>query len=505
MERIIRSVFQIGSVPDAEDCLKNWNKLRDYSLGFSSIEDKEIYKYIETFYTQMSAPPDFTIVREYFEKEDKIEAVSRLDEIKSAQPYIGANYLAIVKAEEERQQTKNFIMLMRDAGIVAERGINVDKPVDGKKVFKGVADAVNFVYDKLHSFTRIEGGEKLEGVVSDDAQEVLDEYETTEKVDKFAQRNLFGFEPVDSVCRGHRCGEYWIHVGYAGELKSTTACNYAYNNAYIYGKNIFYAILEMPYKQLRRQIYLIHSSHGKFVTDWWREDERAGLPPEKRYTGLSYGQVRDGELSLKDKERLRKVAQDFEATSKGKLFIWRPADEVGIIEIRRKAEMFHNKYGCDGIVIDYLGLVKPKHRTNDFVTTQNSVVRDGRLMALNFARGHGVPLLALFQINRQGKLRADKNDGNYDLSAIAYSNEIEKSADVISYTYLNDELRRSATFYLGCLKNRDNQIFERMTGKILWQTKRMRAVESGLVNINNDLILSASKHISNITMKSMIA
>ena len=167
--------------------------------------------------------------------------------------------------------------------------------------------------------------------------------------------------------------------------------------------------------------------------------------------------------------------------------------------------MFHNKYGCDGIIIDYLGLVKPRYRTNDFVTTQNAVVRDGRLMALNFARGHGVPILALFQMNRQGKLRADKNDGHYDMSSLAYANDVEKCADVVTYTYLNDDLRRASTFYLGCLKNRDNPIFERMTGKILWQTKRMRAMESSLININNDLILSASKHISAITMEQMIA
>jgi intein/homing endonuclease len=712
--------MQVGTVPDAEDCLKNWNKLQEHVIDFSSVEDKAIWEYIRKFYGQMAAPPDFGIVREFFEKEDNIEAVTRLDEIKNAQPFIGTNYLAIVRAEEDKQQVKNFMLLMRDASVVAEHGRNLDKPVNGKKVLKGITDAVGFVYDKLHDFTRVEGGEKLEGVVTDDAEEILQEYDTVEKTDKYAGRNLFGLEPVDAVCRGHRQGEYWIHTAFAGELKcvagssiiydhaakrrrrmdevfesgdmpvvtalykegaepklvqarvshvlqngvrhvyevklesgrattvtnnhgfwtpdgwkylgklspgdlvavpcsmlvpdpneqftdmeveitggclrrvpdeffglpehqvilllralwsrvslnkrnglkyysashglcvdiqslllrlgikstitshkikyngkscpvwivkivetqskrrfltltpyiieqnesdsianslhsvddnphsslpgmhpavsqqscnaadndicwerirtiaskgrqmtydmsvpehhsfvvddiithnTSLALNYAYNNAYVYGKNIFYAILEMPYKQLRRQLYVIHSSHGKFVTEWWKEDERIGIPPERRYTGLDYRRVRDGELSPRDKERLKKVAQDFKATSKGKLFVWRPPDEAGILEIRRKAEMFHNKWGCDGVVIDHLGLVKPRHRTSDFVTTQNAVVRDGRLMALNFARGRGVPVLALFQMNRQGKLRADKNDGRYDMAAISYANE----------------------------------------------------------------------------------
>ena len=267
MERILRGLLQIGSVPDAADCLRNWQKFQEHSLDFPTVEDKAIWEYVKSFYGQMSAPPDFVIVKEFFEKEDNIEAVSRLDEIKSAQPYIGTNYLAIVRAEEDRQQTKNLVMLFHDASIIAEHGRNVDKPLNGKKVLKGVPDAVGFVYDKLHDFTRVEGGEKLEGVITEDADEFMQEYEVVEKMDKYAGRNLFGLEPVDTVCRGHRMGEYWIHTAFAGELKTSLALNYAYNNAFVYGKNIFYAILEMPYKQLRRQLYVIHSSHGKFVTD----------------------------------------------------------------------------------------------------------------------------------------------------------------------------------------------------------------------------------------------
>lgn len=500
MERILRGLIQIGGTPAAEDCLRNWNRYREHSLDFNSIEDKAIVQYCDTFYGQMSAPPDFVIIKEFFEKEDNIEAVSRLDEIKAAQPYIGTNYLAIVRAEEDRQQTKNLVMLFHDASIIAEHGRNLDKPLNGKKTLKGVPDAVNFVYDKLHDFTRVEGGEKLEGVITDDAEEFMEEYEVVEKLDKYAGRNLFGLEPVDAMCRGHRMGEYWIHTAFAGELKTSLALNYAYNNAFVYGKNIFYGILEMPYKQLRRQLYVIHSSHGKFVTDWWKEDQKLGIPEDQRYVGLDYRKVRDGELSPKDKDRLRKVAQDFKANSKGRLFVWRPNDEATISDIRRKAEMFHNKYGCDGIVVDHLGLVKAKYRTSDFVTTQNSIVRDGRMMALNFARGRGVPVLALFQMNRQGKLRADKNDGRYDMAAISYANEVEKSADVITWTYLNDQLRKEGKFYMGNLKNRDNPIFERMIGKILWMSKRMRAIESGLIDMNNDrLLVSAGQHISKLT------
>lgn len=487
MDRILRSLVQIGGVPDAEDAYANWMKLQEHNLDFDEEEDKKLHDYIKRFYSEMSAPPDITLVEEYFEKQDDIETVERLRDIKKAQSFIRTNFLSIVRSIQDRQQVRNFGLVCRDASVIAEHGRNFDKAIQGKKTLRGVHDAVNYMFDKLHDFTRVESGEKLEGVVSGDADEIIEEYDFTASSGKYLNRNLFGLDPVDSICMGHRRGEYWIHAAYAGELKTSLALNYAYNNAMVYEKNIFYAILEMPYSQLRRQLFVIHSSHGKFVTEWYKDDG---------YVGLDYRDVRDGTLSEKNYKRLKLVAQDFKATCKGKLFIWRPRDEVKIQDIRQKSEMFHNKYGCDGIIIDHLGLVRPTYRANDYVVSLNSVVRDGRLLALNFARGRSVPVLALFQINRQGKARAEKNDGRYDLASLAYANECEKSADVITTTYLNDQLRKEGKFYMGNLKNRDNPHFDRFVGKIIWQSKRMRAIESGLLDFNNDKIIDASNKIT---------
>lgn len=482
METILRSLMQVGNVPDAEDVLGNWHRLQDYELEYSSEEDQKIISYLRDFYGQMAAPPDYTLLRSFFERQDDIEVVNRLEEVSKAVPYISTNFVHTVRTELERQQVKNLILLCRDASAIAEHGRTTVDPRGKKETKRGVSDAVDHLYGRLHDFVRVEGGEKLEGVVSEDDQEVLEEYDRAEKTDQFANRNLFGLEPVDSVCKGHRRGELWVHTAFVGELKTSLALNYAYNNAYVYKKNIFYAILEMPYKQLRRQLFVIHSSHGKFVKEWYKEDG---------YTGLDYQQVRDGELSAKDKERLRIVARDFKETCKGRLYIWRPNkdEDSTLASIRRRAEMFDNKYSCDGVILDHMGLVVPKRYSSDTVSTQNAVVRDAKLMALNFARGRGVPVLGLWQMNRQGKARADKADGRYDIAAISYANEIEKSADVISYTYLNEQLRADGKFYLGNLKTRDTRMFERMTGKILWRSKRMRAIEqNNLIDLNADRV-----------------
>ncbi len=937
MDRILRSCMQVGGVPEAEDAFANWQKLQDNDLEFAN-ENGQIYEYLKTFYNSMSAPPDFGLVKEYFEKRDSIDVVTRLEEIKGSQFYIRTNFLSIVHSEREQQQIRAVVLACRDASNIAEIGKNLDKPINGKKVLRGPADAVGYLFDRMADLTQAEAGEKLEGDITEDSDEVVEEYDVVARSNKFAGRNLFGLEPVDTACAGHRTGELWIHTASTGELKcipgdsllynhrtkrrqsvkdifesgklpmvtsiyregeqnrlvttdashvvengirpvyemvlasgrrvsatrnhgfltlngwkklgniktgeyvaipkrtdisavnndysdsevkvagyllgdgyiggksgivftasnkairedfmsclesigmrngkydgktpnffeefaknrapgvrisrskgagndhfvspvqelieclgihgkvastkripeeffflpdsqvklllgalwstdgsfhggnhvrydrinaisrrsdiryhstshglcldvqsillrlginshvtccviqyngkpynvyatnvvgsrnkkkfvesvnvigkemarqnvldripntddrypmgvlkrylndghklyftyddngvrkylnkhrltisgsvlnkiavkhkellshtnggirweavktitykrkemtydisvpehksfvvndvvshnTTLALNYLYNNTFLYNKNIFYCILEMPYKQLRRQIYVIHSSHGKFVTDWYAEDKKRGIPEEDRYRGLSYRRVRDGDLNEIDYKRLQLVAQDFKANRKGHPYVWRPQagdyqKQPTIADIRRKAEMFHNKYGCDGIIIDHLALVRPQHRSNDYYTSLNSVVVDARQLALNFSRGKTVPVLGLFHLNRQGKLRADKSDGHYDLSAISSSNEVDKSADVITYTYLNDELRRQGKFYLGCLKNRDNAIFERMTGKIMWNSKRMRAMENSMLDPTNDQVLRTSNLIT---------
>ena len=506
MDRILRSLMQVGSVPESEECLQNWMRLQEYELEFPHDEDNKIVGYLRRFYGQMSAPPDFSIIKDYFEKQDNIEVVNRLEELKKANVYIRTNFIAIVRTEQEQQQVKSFILACRDASAIAEHGRNLEKPINGKKILKGVIDATNFFYEKLSDFSRVESGEKLEGVVTDDAEEFLDEYDRGELTNKFSGRNIIGLEPVDAVCKGHRSGEFWVHCAAPGELKTTLALNYAYNNAYLFGRNIFYNILEMPYKQLRRQLFVLHSSHGKFVTDWYREDRKNGLPPDKCYVGLDYQKTRDYELDELGKKRLQIVAQDFKTTSKGKLYIWRPANQgTTVDDVNRRAEMFHNKYGCDGIIIDHMGWLRPRSKSINIVDRMNEVVSDCRMMALTFARGRTVPVFGLFQINRQGKLKADKEDGRYDYSAVSYANRIEQDADVLTYTYLNDSLRKEGKFYMGCMKNRDNEKFDRMIGKIIWQSKRMRHIESGLLNTDTDQAIFRAVNKTTLTMSDLLA
>src|SRR5690606_11769800 len=111
------------------------------------------------------------------------------------------------------------VLLCRDASAIAEHGRNLDKPIQGKTTLKGVSDAMGLLVEKMPEFTRIEAGERLEGIVHEDRDEVIEDYDIISKTDKYAGRNLLGLEPVDFACKGHRKGEVWVQCAFPGELK----------------------------------------------------------------------------------------------------------------------------------------------------------------------------------------------------------------------------------------------------------------------------------------------
>lgn len=154
MERLLRGCMQVGDVPDAEDCLRNWWAFRDAGLEAQHEPDAKIIAYFETFYGSMQAAPDVTVIRQFFEMKDEIDVVDRLEEIRRAQPYIRSNYRAICNMQREEQERKRVVRVLNDARNIVEHGRNLDKPIGEKKVLRGVGDALAYLYDKLPSFSR---------------------------------------------------------------------------------------------------------------------------------------------------------------------------------------------------------------------------------------------------------------------------------------------------------------------------------------------------------------
>lgn len=241
---------------------------------------------------------------------------------------------------------------------------------------------------------------------------------------------------------------------------TTFALNWCYNLVTHYKTNVFYVSIEMPYEQVRRNIYAIHSTHSKFKAQ--------GKQP------LSYSKIRDGELSPEEEAFYQEVLKDFnENPNYCRFEVWQPSREVTIADIRLEAELKHKEMDVGFVVIDHGGRVQPRTAHKDYTIALNTVLSDAKLMAMHFNGGEGVPVLMLFQLNRQGKTEADKNEGKYKLNALSYANEAERSADYVTTSYLNDQHREAGTTIFCNLKNRDNALFQPFTASVRFTARRI--------------------------------
>lgn len=248
---------------------------------------------------------------------------------------------------------------------------------------------------------------------------------------------------------------------------TTFSLNWAYSQVTRYKNNVFYVTLEMPYEQLRSMIYVMHSSNGK-----WKA---------QGYTHLDYDKVKSGDLTREEEEFYQKVIKDFnENESYGDFEVWGPDEDITIDEVQQKVELKHQEIPIHLLIIDHGGLLEPRRRkrNKDYTVELNSVLRDTKKLALHFNHGEKIPILVLFQINRDGKDFADKNEGRYKLRSLSYSNEAERSADVVSTTYLNDEYRKEGTVLFDCLKRRDGVPFQPFKASVNWATKRINNFET---------------------------
>ena len=323
-------------------------------------------------------------------------------------------------------------------------------------------------YSQANQLIAPEGSSRQRGNIRKDGQEVWDEY-VTAKVNKDKVWGRFtGLEKIDTICHGLKKKELHLHAAYAGELKSTFATSWCYNLITRYRTNVFYATFEMGYEHIRRLIYVMHSAHARWALQGYREP-------------LDYRKVRDGELTPEQEIFYQKVIEDFTTNPEYCDFhTWSPDHDVDFDEALLEVEMLNKQLEIGFTVFDHGGLMEPKKRkrNKDYVIELNSIIRDAKKFSLFFNHGEGMPTLLLFQINRQGKSEAEKSDGVYKMNALAYANEAERSADVVTTTYLSQDLRAAGNTKFCNLKNRDNALFEPFLARVNFITRRISNLET---------------------------
>lgn len=463
MKRLLRSVIDVDGQISQENLVHNFEKLINARIEWGGrIDDDRIYKFLYGYFFQQLELPSIATVKDYFARIEDVETTQRLGVIEAAQWYIRTNFAHLLTSILEEQNKIKAVSLLKEAHEIITRGLEIE----GERK-NGVREGLMHFAQKANDLIIPDFNARTSGDIRLDGQAMKDEYLLAENNKDKVWGRFAGINEIDKVCKGAKKGELWVHAAYPGELKTTFASNWCYNLISHYRTNVVYISLEMPYEQVRRNIYTIHAANEK-----WRQ---AG------FAELDYRKIRDGELSPEDKAfYFDRVIPDFQTNPNYCHFeVVTPDREVNMADIRMQIELLHKQFEVGFVVIDHGQWVEARKskKSKDYTIELNSVVRDAKRFALQFNHREGIPVLLLFQINRLGKDDADKADGEYKMKAITYANEVEKTADVITTTYLNDKLRERGVTKVCNLKNRDNPLFKSFEAGINFTSRRMRGLD----------------------------
>jgi replicative DNA helicase len=464
MKRLLRSIIDFGGIT-REELVHNFQRLQHAELNWDQAAHGKIYSFLFTFFKAHLELPNKTTVTTHFEKKNDIEVLESLKDIEAClpAPHKYSNFAYLLSEIHETQSRAKFMGLLQEARKISLEGITkTDERGKPTEKLQGVKDAVQYLMSGGMGLILTEMNAKVRGDIREDTEGAWKEYQLAKNSKDQVYGSFCGISNFDKVMKGLRRGDLWIHAGFAGELKSTFASNWAYHAMTRYRRNSYYVSLEMKYEHIRRLICVLHSTNRRF-TD-------AGFPP------LDYRKVRDGELSPGEEAHYRAVLDDLGTNPEYAAFdVYGPDRDLDMDAIKLEIETSNQRKEVGLIIIDHGGLVEARKskRNKDYTVELNSVIRDAKKLALQFNHGQGAPVLLLFQINRQGKDSADKSDGEYKMSALSYANEAERSASIITTTYLNKDLRDQGRVRFSCLKNRDDPLIEPFEAGVNFAQRRL--------------------------------
>jgi hypothetical protein len=470
VKTLLRSTFRVDPSDDSTLFLRNAQALRDSGLGFDHPEDEAIWNWIQDFVLQYHHVPDVSTLRGHFDAVGQMTVVDRLDSLSIERPRNQGDFLKLMEARIEDRRLRMTSEILREAGNIATTGVTIK---EGRKDvhLRGPVHALRYVVDRAAEVVAPSTGQRLSGNVTSDGDSFEREYERVESDPLAGMGQLTGIEQMDVIMKGSKRGELWTHAAFTGGMKSTFAINWHYNQAIFYKHSSILFSLEMPYPQVRRILVAIHTAHPKF------RDARLEFGVGKC---LNYEKIRDGELSAEEKEFLfQHVIPDLgdSTNNYGNLHI-EVADpdksDFNINDVRSRAELLYSKDpAIRMLTLDHAGLMSSRNRYNSTTERLNEVLRDSKRMAMNFNRGMGIAVNALFQISREGFRAAEKNGGRYNLTHLSYANEAERSSDNVTASWVDTELEESNLVKFQHLKSRDSAKFKDFYAGVLWPARRI--------------------------------
>jgi len=482
MKNLLRSCFAADPNDDGQQIAKNYHAMVESGLGFDTVEDNVIWAYVQDFFKQHGHVPSVQTMRTHFDAIQEVDVVDRLERLAAIRARTRGDFLTYLEEKARDRRNRVVLELAKEMAQIVSSGLEIKDPRGKSTKLFGAVDAVRHVLDRSHDLVAPTLGGKLSGNVMHDAEDFFNRYDHVKADPTFGIGQHCGIEQIDVALNGAKRNELWVHAGFTGALKSSWALHWAYTQAIYHRCSSIYFSLEMPYLQVRNLLYTMHSAHD----DFREARQKLGIPG----LGLDYERVRDGKLAPNEERFLREFvvpsinkvrvvtpggAYPVDPTEYGDIHI-EVADpdktDFTILDLRSRAELIFSKTPFQSIFVDHAGLMSSRNRYGSTTERLNEVIRDLKKMAMSFNRGMGIAVVVLFQISREGWRAAEKAGGRYNLTALSYANECERSADIVTATWIDDELAKLGRAIFQCLKSRDQKPFGRVPVRIEFPCRR---------------------------------
>lgn len=388
--------------------------------------------------------PSLAILQQRVESSDKGEAMEALlKEYNSGDglpEYSAYDADALLDDVAKNWKKVQFSSLLVHAMQITNGAVQGD-PRKKEKDMAGPDDARMYLMRELQSNLFSTEMINVGGAIGATADQLVTNYEINKRA---ALNNSLviptGIPHLDRTLYGLRRGTLNLILGTAGQRKSAVARTIAYN-AVKGGFRVLFIPLEIKFHDELTAFGIIHAHNPTAFKN--------SLP-------ISIERYQRGLLTQEEEDALRDlIVPDLKERIGDRLVIKQLADTTWE-NIRSVIELENFISPLDLVVIDYIGLLDTRlHR--DKTLAINDAAIQMKQMALNFPNGKGgLTILTPAQGSRKGYEEAQTNDGVWDKTGIYMYSELEKSADIIFYTFLPQEMQEKGEIKLGTCKSRSS-------------------------------------------------
>lgn len=347
--------------------------------------------------------------------------------------------------------------------------IHLDKVLSDRRNLRISGELIrmaNEVNEKGFTFDNLES---LRSMVKEESKEdITDNTIDSNSFENFYRRKkekpiglLTNIEDIDNAIGGLAIGSMTTILGYVASYKTTLAMNIVYENCIHNNYNICIISLEVSKEEALASLLGIHSTSDKFKSGEYSDIEY-----------LPHTKIKRTELTPREEEFLfNEVTPDFFNTG-GEVKVLDETDfsTFSFSEIRNHLEKVDDEFikktgkGLDALVVDHIHLFKftegGNRDGNAEINKYTSYFRKLSQAFRPYTDENGVRqysklcVILLAQANREGWKRAVKNNGRYDLRAIAEANELERGSHVVLSIYTDDNMKQAQEAGVMILKNR---------------------------------------------------